>query len=75
VAACDTGYRRVLRFKYYLNFMAAMISWTGEAQDSDLGAVFKKIYITRFTENLSTLVSGGISAIKRSILRRSGGKQ
>lgn len=29
-----------------------------------LGDMFKKIYITRFAENLSTLISGGVSAIK-----------
>jgi type IV pilus assembly protein PilC len=29
-----------------------------------IGNLFKKIYITRFAENLSTLVAGGVSAIK-----------
>lgn len=29
-----------------------------------LGDMFRKIYITRFAENLSTLISGGVSAIK-----------
>lgn len=51
--------------RYYLKFM-------GGNDELDkiklklpiLGAIFKKIYITRFTENLSTLISGGISAIK-----------
>jgi len=29
-----------------------------------LGNMFRKIYITRFSENLSTLIAGGVSAIK-----------
>lgn len=51
--------------KYYLNFMGGNALWDKyKLKIPILGPIFKKIYITRFTENLSTLISGGISAIK-----------
>lgn len=51
--------------KYYMNFMGGNDQWDKlKLKIPILGPIFKKIYITRFTENLSTLISGGISAIK-----------
>lgn len=51
--------------KYYLRYMDGYKQWDSiKLKIPILGEIFKKIYITRFTENLSTLISGGISAIK-----------
>ncbi len=51
--------------KYYLRYMGGYDEWDNiKLKIPILGNIFKKIYITRFTENLSTLISGGISAIR-----------
>lgn len=51
--------------KYWMKYMEGYKYWDKlKLKIPIIGNMFKKIYITRFSENLSTLISGGISAIK-----------
>lgn len=55
----------VYGIKYWMKYMEGYKRWDRiKLKLPIVGNLFKKIYITRFAENLSTLISGGISAIK-----------
>ena len=55
----------ILAFRYYIGTKAGRLQWDGfKIHMPIVGDIFQKIYLARFSRNLSTLVMGGIPIIK-----------
>lgn len=55
----------ILVFRYYINTQAGRYVWDGlKVKLPVVGPVLERIYLARFSRNLSTLVTGGIPIIK-----------
>jgi len=55
----------ILAAKFYISTKAGRYNWDGlKIKLPIIGLIFQKIYLARFSRNLSTLISGGIPIIK-----------